>query len=303
MRHAPPTLHVVLASRDEPPFPIERLRGQGQVVELTAARAGLHHRRDAPAAPRDARRLRPTMSPQIFRRRAVAGPRPCGSRSRPSATSLPRSGGAYARGPATARWASLFLSRGRGLRARARGRPALVRTVAPLDRFNAELCEALGVANAAPALASLERRGLFVESDRSEAGWYSLGALVREFARESMALSDEELRDLLTRAAAWLEAQGFVEDALRALRRGGRARSARRSPRRARGGDALGRGGRRRRPLHGAPTRRCARARPSSCSPAGRGRSAGEWEDALAWYARAADCARARTGARLARRA
>jgi hypothetical protein len=32
-----------------------------------------------------------------------------------------------------------------------------------------------------------------------------------------MALSDEERRKLLTRAAAWLEAQGFVEDALRAF--------------------------------------------------------------------------------------
>ena len=149
---------------------------------------------------------------------------------------------------------------------------ALVRTVAPLDRFNAELCEALGVANAAQALASLERRGLFVESDRSEAGWYSLGALVREFARESMALSDEELRELLTRAAAWLEAQGFVEDALRALAAAG-AHEQLAALLAERGGDALGGGGRRRRPLHGAPARLCpeharrAARRPGAADP------------------------------------
>jgi ATP/maltotriose-dependent transcriptional regulator MalT len=35
-RQAPPTLHLVLASRTEPPFAIARLRGQGQVLELTA---------------------------------------------------------------------------------------------------------------------------------------------------------------------------------------------------------------------------------------------------------------------------
>ena len=36
-RQAPPRLHLVLASRAELPFPIERLRGQGQVLELAGA--------------------------------------------------------------------------------------------------------------------------------------------------------------------------------------------------------------------------------------------------------------------------
>ena len=35
-RQAPPRLHLVLASRSELPFPIERLRGQGQVLELAS---------------------------------------------------------------------------------------------------------------------------------------------------------------------------------------------------------------------------------------------------------------------------
>src|SRR5262245_47016426 len=40
-RHAPPNLHLVLSSRAEPPFPIERLRGRGQVLELDAAQLAL----------------------------------------------------------------------------------------------------------------------------------------------------------------------------------------------------------------------------------------------------------------------
>src|SRR5262245_13195205 len=36
-RQAPTRLHVVLASRFEPSFPIERLRGQGQVLELSGS--------------------------------------------------------------------------------------------------------------------------------------------------------------------------------------------------------------------------------------------------------------------------
>jgi ATP/maltotriose-dependent transcriptional regulator MalT len=33
-RHAPASFHLVLSSRTEPPFPIQRLRGRGQVLEL-----------------------------------------------------------------------------------------------------------------------------------------------------------------------------------------------------------------------------------------------------------------------------
>src|SRR5579864_2893165 len=33
-RHAPPKLHMVLAGRRRPPFPVERLRGQGQLLEI-----------------------------------------------------------------------------------------------------------------------------------------------------------------------------------------------------------------------------------------------------------------------------
>ena len=33
-RHAPPQLHLVLASRSDVPFPVERLRGRGEVLDL-----------------------------------------------------------------------------------------------------------------------------------------------------------------------------------------------------------------------------------------------------------------------------
>ena len=36
-RQAPATLHIVLSSRRDPPFPVARLRGQGQVLDLAAA--------------------------------------------------------------------------------------------------------------------------------------------------------------------------------------------------------------------------------------------------------------------------
>jgi ATP/maltotriose-dependent transcriptional regulator MalT len=216
VRHAPPPLHVVVASRAEPPFPIERIRGQGQVVELTA-------RELAFSADETERLLAEAL----------------GAREDGLAVALHEATGGW---PAAVRLALEALrgvpaaERRRTLaRLRGPGSPlfaylagevverepaevqALVRTVAPLGSFTAELCEALGIADAAEVLASLERRGLFVEPDSLEVGWYSLGALTREFALERMTLPLAELKEVRLAAAAWLAARGHVERALALL--------------------------------------------------------------------------------------
>jgi ATP/maltotriose-dependent transcriptional regulator MalT len=216
VRQAPPALRLVLASRVEPPFPIERLRGQGQVVELTArelafgpeeTRLLLERALAAPvddiaqevqegtggwpAAVRLALEALRNVSP-AERRRTVEGLRKPGS---PLFAYLAEE--VFDREPPEAR--------------------ALVRAVAPFERFNAELCEAVGIAGAAGVLGSLARRGLFVEVDRGEAGWYSLAALAREFALERLPLPAPELGALRRRAAEWLAARGYDEEALRAL--------------------------------------------------------------------------------------
>ena len=287
VRNAPPTLHVVLASRDEPPFPIERLRGQGQVVELTARELAFttdetrllleqalgesaddvagdlqEASRGWPAAVRLALEALRDVSPEE-RRRTLDGLRRPGGR-----LFSYLAGEVFEREPEDVR--------------------ALIRTVAPLDRFNGELCEALGVDNAAEALASLERRGLFVESDRSEAGWYSLGALVREFARESMALGDGEQKALLVRAAAWLQAAGFVEDALRALAAAGAYEEL--AVLLAERGEAMVSAGAVDSVIRYTELLPDAVLSTPILLLAGRARQIrGEWEDALSWYARAAD--------------
>jgi ATP/maltotriose-dependent transcriptional regulator MalT/DNA-binding SARP family transcriptional activator len=287
VRHAPPTLRVVLASRGEPPFPIERLRGQGQVVELTARELAFtfdetrllleqalgesaedvvtdlqEATRGWPAAVRLALEALRDVSPEE-RRRTLQG--------------LRRPGGrlfSYLAG-------EVFERESEDVR-------TLVRSMAPLDRFNPELCEALGAVGAADALASLERRGLFVESDRSEVGWYSLGALVREFARESMPLSDPELGDLLTRAADWLKEQGYIEDALRALATAGAHEEL--ATLLAERGEAMLSAG-----AVDAVVRYTELLPDTALTTpivllAGRARQVrGEWEDALAWYSREAD--------------
>jgi ATP/maltotriose-dependent transcriptional regulator MalT len=216
VRQAPPALRLVLASRVEPPFPIERLRGQGQVVELTARELAFGPEETRllleqaltppvhdiaqdvqegtggwPAAVRLALEALRNVSP-AQRRRTVEGLRKPGSLLFAYLAEE-----VFDREPPAAR--------------------ALVGAVAPLERFNGDLCEALGITGAAEVLGSLARRGLFVEVDRGEAGWYSLAALAREFALERLPVPAAELAALRRRAAEWLAARGYDEEALRSL--------------------------------------------------------------------------------------
>jgi ATP/maltotriose-dependent transcriptional regulator MalT/DNA-binding SARP family transcriptional activator len=212
-RHAPAAFHLVLSSRTEPPFPIQRLRGRGQVLELDgtllALGAGETGELLAAALGPDGRELSGSLH-------QMTGGWPAATclavealrRQRPrewasSLTSLHRPGGllfAYLAEEALAR-------EDRVLR-------ELVRLVAPLRRFTAGLCRALGVDADQEMLARLARRGLFLQPRSTVEGWFVLNDLVREVVLASMPLEPGELRALHRRAAAWLAANGHLEEAL-----------------------------------------------------------------------------------------
>ena len=217
-RQAPTRLHVVLASRFEPSFPIERLRGQGQVLELSGADLAFDVEETADLlgaltgdddAQTAAELHRATGGWPAAVRLAVEtlrGVPPAGRRE--ALARIRRPGG-----PLFAYLASEVFAN------EAPGVEELVRVVAPLERFTPELCEALGVDRPAEILGSLARRGLFVELHGHTAGWYSLGAPVREFALAQ--LRPDEARDLQMRAARWFEENGHLEEALRCLAEAG----------------------------------------------------------------------------------
>ncbi len=216
VRHAPPNLHIVLSSRSDPPFPVERLRGQGQVLDISAPMlafseeevralvvsslgeesshlAGRLHAltRGWPAAVRLAiEALR--VSPPEERSAALVG------LQRPGGPLLP------------------YLAR----EVFAREQPAvreLVGRVALVDRFTVGLCERLGMRRAEETIGDLVRRGLFVEPRATIDGWYTLNDLVREYALEHLSPQDEDARRLLVDAADWLQSHGHILDSLRAL--------------------------------------------------------------------------------------
>lgn len=215
-RQAPDRFHLILSSRAEPPFPVERLRGQGQVLEIagtTLAFSAEEIERFAVAALGErARSLAPalleaTSGWPVAVRLAVEGLRGVPEHEQMRAIE-------DLRAPEGALFAYLAAEVFEREPPETR---ELIRRVAPLERFTPRLCEELGLPDAHALTSSLTRRGLFVEPVGGDAGWFSLGRLARQFALDHLRLTEEELEDVHRRAAEWLEREGRLEEALRSL--------------------------------------------------------------------------------------
>ncbi len=212
-REAPPGLHLVLTSRAELPFGIERLRGRGQVLEVRAAELAFTEDEVAALLPADSIDLAAEV-------RAVTD-------GWPAAVRL--AGEALESVPAQERDSALARVRRSGgplysyLAAEVFERePAetqeLLRLVATLGRVTPALLEALGVANALDEVTSLARRGLFLELRRAESESYAPTELLRGFLLEHRPLASDARADVHRRAATWLEQRGDLEEALYTLR-------------------------------------------------------------------------------------
>ena len=210
---APRTLHLVLASRTEPELRIERLRGQGQVLDLDANDlrldleevTGLVEAAGVGPSPEMAAAIRDACGgwPAAVRLAVEAVSRSPQGDTQEVLARMPRPGGrlyAYLAAEVLAlEDPSVQL---------------LVRTVAPLPRFTPALCELLEIEGAAELIASLARGGIFVEPHGRETGSYLLTAPVREYALTSLPLEDAERRRVLAVAAEWLAANGALDEAL-----------------------------------------------------------------------------------------
>src|SRR5581483_9582189 len=94
----------------------------------------------------------------------------------------------------------------------------LIAVVARAGFASAQFCEQFGMAKASEILASLARRGIFVEGRGERLGWFSLSTLMRETALAELPLSEADGRAVDTAACAWLEQQGYLAEALRYCR-------------------------------------------------------------------------------------
>jgi ATP/maltotriose-dependent transcriptional regulator MalT/DNA-binding SARP family transcriptional activator len=215
-RQGPRWLRLVVCSREEPPFPISRLRGQGDVLDIDAAALTFDVEDTEQLlaavlgddAARHARSVQAFTGgwPVVVRLAAEALAAVAPSRRAEALEKLPLPGGRLLDYLAE----EVIASRGPEI-------TQLVRALAPFPRFSIGLCEAVGVPTGEDTLADLARRGLFVEPRSTVDGWFSLHGLVREYALRHMPLDPAETREHCGRAAGWLTANGHLADALQAL--------------------------------------------------------------------------------------
>lgn len=212
IRAAPQRLHLALLSRSPVPFPVDRLRGRGQVLEIDGAALAF----TADETRRVLDELLGTSDAELASlvQRSVDG--------WPAAVRL--AGEALRLVPAADRSAHLQ----RVLRP---GGPVfdylaqeifatepeevrrLVAAAAHLPRFDADLCEAIGLPFDAATFETMTCRGLFTADVAGDG--YQLNPLVRDFATTAWPLSESARTDMLTRAARWLVDSGHDLAALR----------------------------------------------------------------------------------------
>ena len=219
VRLAPAELHILVTSRSELPFGVERLRGQGQVLDLGGPalsfsfgeiRAIVDTVLDGEALPAEtheevARRiLDATGGWPAAVRLALEAYR--GATPERRAQTLERL--QHPDGPLFAYLAEEVVARVSDAT-----RDLIARAV-HFDRFSAPLLVAMGCPDAEAILAGLARRALFLQSHPDGEGWFSLHGLIREFTLARLPLPRNEIRRLHALAAGWFEGAGLLEAAL-----------------------------------------------------------------------------------------
>lgn len=219
-RGAPPNLHLVVTTRQALPFPVQRMRAHGEVIDIDGADLVLERGAVARLL-RDRCGVVPDDLVDAVAK--LTGGWPAAVRL---ATEAMRGTEPHRRMEAIERLASpggavygylaeeVFASEGPEVH-------MLIGHAALLDRFTVDLLAHLGVPDAGRTLADLARRGLFVASSGGGDGWHTLGSLVREVALDTVSPRGEARRVVLQAAAVWCHDHGHDDEALRLLRRVG----------------------------------------------------------------------------------
>ena len=213
--HLPPKLHVVLATRTEPPLPLARMRARGELTELRTndlrftpeeASAFLENALAFTLSPADASALEERTEGWIAGLKLAA----LSISDREDVSGFIRSfSGDH-------RYVTDYLVEEVLDRQPKQTRRFLLAT-SILKRLSASLCDAVtGEGGSQALLDSLEKRNLFVVALDDRRGWYRYHHLFAEVLRAHALREDpDRVRELHRRASAWYEQNGAVSDAVR----------------------------------------------------------------------------------------
>lgn len=215
--HLPSHVRVVIGTRSDPPLPLARMRGRGELLELRA--------RDLQFS--DAESL--ALLSEVSRSEVDAGSAArILERTEGWAAGLQLAGLALASSAARGRDAGIVGADQRHLfdyfasevlPSFAPEQRDLLTRAAPLELLSGSLCDAaLGAEGSGAVLAGLERAGLFVVAVDHEGEWYRCHHLLRSaMGWSSHGEPDATTRDTLRRVAAWFLAHDRIDDAVRSL--------------------------------------------------------------------------------------
>jgi LuxR family maltose regulon positive regulatory protein len=214
VEHLPPQMHVIIATRSDPPLPLARMRARGHLTELRVAEL-----RFGPAEANTflaevmGLRLSPeeVMTIQTRTEGWIAG-------LQLAALSLQGSvnvASALAAFTGTHRFVFDYLSEEVLSRQPAEVQAFLLQT-SMLSQLSGPLCDAvIGSQNSQVMLESLERNNLFVIALDDVRGWYRYHHLFADLLRSrQQAVIPSTLPNLHRRASQWYEKQNFIMEAV-----------------------------------------------------------------------------------------
>ena len=213
--HLPPRLHIVIASRSDPPLPLARLRASGQLTELRArdlrftldeSSALLREVWDLDLSPHAITALDSRTEGWAVGLQLAA----LSLRQRPDPDAFL---GAFA---GTHRFVLDYLSEEVLERQSNQVRVFLLRN-SILERLTGPLCNAVtGDSDGQDMLEALERANLFLIPLDEERRWYRFHHLFRDLLRSRLhRVEARRVPELHRRAAAWYEQHGLIDDAIR----------------------------------------------------------------------------------------
>ncbi len=221
VEHQPPQMHLVIATREDPPIPLARLRARGQLTELRAAdlrftpaeAAEFLNRmmgldlRDADIAALEARTEGWIAGLQLA---AIALRSPLSMQGRSDTA------GFIQAFTGNHRFVLDYLA-GEVLERQPEGVRNFLLQTAILDRLSGSLCEAVTAQEGGRGmLESLERGNLFVVPLDDQRLWYRYHHLFADVLQAHLIEAQpEQVSSLHRRASAWYEQNGYPSDAIR----------------------------------------------------------------------------------------
>lgn len=213
--HLPPNLHLVFIGRADPPLPLGRYRGRGQLTEIRAedlrfnedeAAQFLNQIMGLTLSAEEIRTLEDRTEGWVAALQLVA-------------IALQRSsnpGEVISTFAGSHRYVAEYLTDEVLSRQSESLRNFLMQT-SILERFNASLCnDVLGSDNSEFMLIELDRANLFIIPLDSKSHWFRYHHLFADLMRRKLEQADQEhVRNLHHRAAEWFEKNDFLLDAIR----------------------------------------------------------------------------------------